>query len=414
MSATRNTTTAPREKLTITPMRPLNIFVVHSSDVPTDHLPNGEGWIVYNYLKGLTQRGHTIHLAVPQVEMRGALPPRVHLHLLPEGERSGVAGRLLYMRAIRELLARLSRSVRFDIAQQFTPVQTGLSLSLLGSGIPLVLGPYSGYWPTDAAGPPQRERLVPRIKRALRDGIASFQQRQASALTITCPAAIDRIALWSARVPVHVVSPGIEIESFPERAGVPSQPSILFLAHVVYRKGIHTLLDAFERVAIAVPDCRLEIWGGGAEAAVIGQRVLQSRFRNRIHVGGWAPRDKVSELMCAHSVYCMPSHGEPFGMTLLEAMASGVPIVSTDSGGPPHIVHREGGRLVPMRNAEALADALIEILLNPALQRSMGAYNRKRAEQAFGWNQSFDELESVYRQVLNESAGRSGAQECKA
>ncbi len=56
-------------------MQGLNIFVVHPSEMLTDHLPNGAGWIVYNYLKGLAERGHTIHVAVPRVEMRGAVRP---------------------------------------------------------------------------------------------------------------------------------------------------------------------------------------------------------------------------------------------------------------------------------------------------------------------------------------------------
>ena len=53
-------------------MQPLNIFVVHPSDSLTDHLPNGAGWIDYNYLRGLAERGHTLHIATPRVELRGA------------------------------------------------------------------------------------------------------------------------------------------------------------------------------------------------------------------------------------------------------------------------------------------------------------------------------------------------------
>lgn len=377
----------------------LNIFVVHPSDMLTDHLPNGAGWIVYNYLRGLAERGHTLHVAVPRVELRGTLPAGMYLHPLPM--RPGALGRLAYIRDVRRLAKRLSASLRFDIAQQFTPVDTGLSLAMLGTGIPLVLGPYSGHWAQEAFGPPQPERWLPKLKHAVRDGLAWFQQQQARALVITCPAAIERIASRRARQSrVHVVSHGIDSRAYVERDELPNKPSILFLANLEYWKGIFTLLDAFDRVADAIDDSTLEIWGDGAETPAVQRRIQQSPFRDRIHCRGRAPRDQVAQIMRAHSVYCMPSYGEPFGMTLLEAMACGVPVVTTDAGGPPYIVQQAGARIVPMRNVERLADALIEILSDQALQKTMGACNRRRVEQEFDWSRSLNRMESVYAQIL--------------
>src|SRR6202044_2459209 len=96
---------------------------------------------------------------------------------------------------------------------------------------------------------------------------------------------------------------------------------------------------------------------------------------------------------------------EPFGMTLLEAMASGVPLVTTDCGGPPHILHEAGGRVVPMGDADRLARALVEIVSNVELQRSMGVYNRRRIEEEFDWSRSLDRMGSVYERVLSQQAG---------
>jgi glycosyltransferase involved in cell wall biosynthesis len=384
----------------------------------TDHLPHGAGWIVYNYLKGLTERGHTVHVAVPRVEMRGSVPPGMHLHVIERKAGPAGFGRLAYMWAVRRLLARLSVSVHFDIAQQFTPVETGLSLGVLGMGIPLVLGPYSGFWPPDADGPPRRTSLSMRLKLGIRNGIAYVQQRQARALVITCPAAVERIRSRDARdTQVHVIGHGIDSEGYAARERLPDEPSILFLANLEYRKGIFTLLEAFDRVAATVPRCTLQIWGTGAEAAAVDRRIEQSAFKDRIHRRGHAPRELVSEIMRSHSVYCMPSHGEPFGMTLLEAMASGVPVVTTDCGGPPHILHEAGGRVVPMRDADRLARALVEIVSNTELQRSMGIYNRRRIEEEFDWSRSLDRMESVYERVLSQQAGpraRDAAREVSA
>ena len=382
-------------------MQKLSLFVVHSSEL-TDHRPNGAGWIAWNYLSGLAERGHTIHVATPRAEMRGPVPPGLHVHRIPSETRSAIADRIGYMIAVRRLFARLSESVRFDLAQQFTPVQTGLSFSMLGTGVPLVLGPYSGYWPPDADGPPRRPAWASSLWLFARDVLASLQQMPASALVITCPAAIERIGSRRAReTRVHVISHGIDSRVYRERDRLPGRQSILFLANLEYRKGIFTLLDAFDRVAPALPGCTLDIWGDGTEAAAVDRRIGQSPFRGRIFRRGSAPRERVAKIMRSHCVYCMPSHGEPFGMTLLEAMSSGVPVVTTNAGGPPYFVHEAGGRIVPMRDAARLADALVEILSSRPLQQSMGRYNRRRVEQDFDWTRQLDRMESVYAHVLN-------------
>jgi glycosyltransferase involved in cell wall biosynthesis len=380
---------------------PLNIFVVHPSDSLTDHLPNGAGWIDYNYLRGLAERGHTLHIAAPRVELRGPVPPRMHLHVIPGCAQRGARTRLRYMRGVRRLLKTLRKDVHFDLAQQFTPVETGLSLAIAGLGIPLVLGPYSGHWAPEAMRVQKPNGLGVRVKHAMRAAIARLQQAQADALVITCPAAIERIQSPAARASsVHVISHAIHSHEYLPRESMPAKPSILFLAILEYRKGIYTLLDAFHRVAAQVPECTLEIWGEGAESDAVDQRIAGSPFRDRIIRRGRAAREDVSRIMRSHSVYCMPSYGEPFGMTLLEAMASGVPVVTTDGGGPPFVVHEQGGRVVPMRDSGKLADALVEILNDRDLQARMGEYNRRRIEQEFDWSRSLDRMESVYAQVL--------------
>src|SRR5204863_8153371 len=99
-------------------MQPLNIFVVHPSDFLTDHLRHGAGWIDYNYLRGLAERGHTLHIAAPRIAVRDPLPANMHLHLIGGCDASspGALTRLRYIWGVRRLLWRLSSRVRFDLA----------------------------------------------------------------------------------------------------------------------------------------------------------------------------------------------------------------------------------------------------------------------------------------------------------
>jgi glycosyltransferase involved in cell wall biosynthesis len=104
--------------------------------------------------------------------------------------------------------------------------------------------------------------------------------------------------------------------------------------------------------------------------------------------------------MQACAVYCLPSYGEPFGMSALEAMACGKPIVATDAGGLRHLVVDQGGRRVPPGDANALATALREILATPELRREMGKHNRRLIEERYAWPHVIGRLEDIYREAM--------------
>jgi glycosyltransferase involved in cell wall biosynthesis len=98
-------------------------------------------------------------------------------------------------------------------------------------------------------------------------------------------------------------------------------------------------------------------------------------------------------------VYCLPSLGEPFGVSALEAMASGLPVVSTTAGGLGHLVPDEGGIKVAPRDPAALADALISLLRDPGRRAEMGRVNREVVMRDYDWERVVDRLESFYRQL---------------
>jgi glycosyltransferase involved in cell wall biosynthesis len=111
-------------------------------------------------------------------------------------------------------------------------------------------------------------------------------------------------------------------------------------------------------------------------------------------------RDQVPSLMRDCAVYCLPSFGEPFGMSALEAMACARPVVATDAGGLAHLVSDEGGRKVPPGDPGALASALAEVLGDPALRRSMGEHNRRVAERRYAWPRVIERLEAAYAEAI--------------
>jgi glycosyltransferase involved in cell wall biosynthesis len=112
-------------------------------------------------------------------------------------------------------------------------------------------------------------------------------------------------------------------------------------------------------------------------------------------------RRDVPDVMAAMDIFAFPSHAEAFGMVLIEAMATELPVVSTNCDGVLDIVvDGETGIYVPPRNPLRFAAALERLMGDGALRRSMGTAGRKRAVALFEWQDHLQRLESVYTELL--------------
>jgi glycosyltransferase involved in cell wall biosynthesis len=100
------------------------------------------------------------------------------------------------------------------------------------------------------------------------------------------------------------------------------------------------------------------------------------------------------------SLYCLPSLGEPFGISAVEAMACGKALVVTDAGGLADLVRPSGGLKVPPADPETLASALLELLTDRARCASMGLYNRELALKEYSWSAAIDRLLGIYQELL--------------
>lgn len=385
---------------------PLTVFVVHPSHMLTDHLPHGDGLIAYNFLRELAKRGHRLRIAVEHMSLLAPIPGDVTLYPMERRPRIPGAQRFAYMAHVRRTLRAVQARERVDVAHQLNPVTVGLSLGMLGSEVPLVLGPFEPTWPKNAGGT-RLQRITGRMYDAARWPLGrltlAMQQAPAAALLVSSPAArvrIVRVSRQGARLQEFPF--GIDAEAFTPSPShtPPARPTLLFLANLERHKGIFTLLDAFDAVAERVPAARLVIAGDGAAKGEVLARVEALRARESVELVGRVPRARVAEVMRSASVYCLPSFGEPFGMTVLEAMACGLPVVVGASGGVAHLAPPEGRRLFTPGDVHGLADALAEVLADPALQHRMGATNRREIETRFAWSALGARLEQLYHEVI--------------
>ena len=193
---------------------------------------------------------------------------------------------------------------------------------------------------------------------------------------------------------VHVVHHGTR--TLPFAAAIPREPVILNVGAIQKRKNIARLVEAFEGVK---GDWRLVLAGSnGYGAEEILARIAASPARERIQVTGYVSPRELADWYARASIFAFPSQDEGFGMPVLEAMAAGVPVVTSDRSALPEVAGDAALRVDP-DDAEALRHALRELTINEDLRRELIRLGIERA-LTFSWEKAVRETWDVYRKLL--------------
>lgn len=388
--------------------RKYTIFINHPSHGLTDYEPWGDGLIAWQFIDQLARRGHQLYITAPVAKLRGPLHPNVHLTLVKTWNKYQVSypswpHRIEYAIRVRRLFKKLQASVKFDLIHQLNPVTSGVNLFLPTNGIPWFVGLVWPQWPS--ATPKSRPRLAAAGLAMTRNLLRWELFRRASCILVAVPgsrAVLPESPEIQSRV--RLLHCGIDTNRFapaPYSLGEAAfDPNVLFLATLNRNKGIYVLLEAFETVVKNVPEARLTIAGDGPERERVKEMVLHSPAASRIAMVGSLGRDKVADAFRSCAVYCLPSFGEPFGQSALEAMSCGKAVVVTAAGGLDYLVDELGGAKVPVGDAEKLAEALIGLLKNPQLCQQMGDHNRQVALSRYDWNAVAAKLEQIYEETI--------------
>ena len=211
------------------------------------------------------------------------------------------------------------------------------------------------------------------------------------------------------------VPTGIDLQAFMPRdaraarrdCGLEQAPTVGILATLRDWKGHAYLLDAWRRLQATHAQWRLLVIGDGPQRAALEARVDAEGLRASVRFVG--NRDDVPRWLPALDIKALPSFGdEGVPQSILQAMACGLPVVSTPIGAIAEAVQDEvTGVLVPPRDADALAAALARLMDDAALRRRMGDAGRAMALERFGLDRMLDGMERVFRDVV--AARRGGA-----
>ena len=193
----------------------------------------------------------------------------------------------------------------------------------------------------------------------------------------------------------------VEAQAAALRAGYGPGPLVLFVGRMRYYKGLHVLVQAMAQVE----NVRCLVVGVGPLEGEIRAQVAGLGLEERVLFAGEVDDADLPAYYRAADIFCLPSvhRSEALGIVLLEAMASGLPLISTELGTGTSWVnqHEVTGLVVPPGNADALAEAIERLARNDDERRAFGQAALRRAREEFGLEQMLDQTEAVYRGVLD-------------
>lgn len=310
-------------------------------------------------------------------------------------------------------LYRLLRKEHFDVVHVHTPVAAAVGrVAAKMAGVPIILYTAHGFYHHDNMRWRTRQACVwaEKLLGKATDTLMTQSQEDAASAVKEGIRPSDKVVWIGNGVDIEQFLPGPASAEAKQLFGIPaSAPVAGFMGPIIAEKGALELVDAFEQTLKSVPDAYLLLAGDVINGdrdlqtkEVIRQKLEGNNLSSRIVFAGY--QEDISDFMRAIDLFALPSHREGMPRSIIEAMASGKPVVATDIRGcREEVVHDLTGLIVPLRDSQALAQAMIKILSDPELARRMGSEGRRRAESLYNEQDVLDREVQVYRKLVKEN-----------
>ncbi|GFP25041.1 L-malate glycosyltransferase [Candidatus Hakubella thermalkaliphila] len=369
----------------------------------------------------LGEKGHKVFAVAGVAELSKPLHPNVQLHTLYAGPRS------------RNTLVELWRKVRFslacwtigrrilsqhpiDVIHHIAPVSPN-SFNLLAafsrSDIPFIMGPamlpsrtFSRY--ELAAWLGTKANFLSQVGEGLLAMSATpcswlFRRTISNCDRFVCATegALRYYERYMDKGRMAAVPVGIDVGKFhPPSRRERRTLIILAVAYLTRRKGIDLLLKALAQVRITYPRVRLVVAGDGPERDPLEGLASQLGLQAVVRFLGHIEHRSIGGYYRKADIFCSPTLYEPFGQTILEAMASGLPVVASRVGAIPDLVTEDLGILFTKGDVRELAGALETLIGDEQKRVEMGKKARQRAESHYDWSQVVDRYLAIYQSTM--------------
>jgi phosphatidylinositol alpha-mannosyltransferase len=379
----------------------MRIALVSPYDFP---YPGGVTQHIYYLDKHFRELGHHVKIIAP---CAGADPEKLPDNVVVTTTRvisipfSGSKARIPYSPMVNWRVRKALHEEDFDIVHAHEPMTLPVPVMALTHSRSVNVGTFHAY----------RDRhLIYEYGRRI---FQPFFDKLDGKIAVS-EAAKDTVARYFGGEYV-IIPNGIDAERFgsdqvrPLDKYADGRPIILFVGRLEPRKGFRYLLRAFPHVKEQFPQARLVVVGA-YDKEEMADHVLYAREQHLTGVKfvGRVSDEELPRYYRSCTVFCAPSTGfESFGIVLLEAMATGKPTVATNIPGYRDLLEDgQEGFLAEPKDERSLADALIRILSDPQLQRSMGDRGRVKAQQ-YSWRQVALRVLEVYEELLDKNRSQA-------
>jgi len=309
----------------------------------------------------------------------------------------------MYLPRLGKLLKQV-RADRSEIIHYTTPGPVGLAALFIAwqTGLPMI-----GSFHTDLAAYTEKLSGSPRLGGLMREYLRWSYGRCARILVpsedtrgllVRSRIAAERISLWTRGVDTHLFTPAKRSEALRERWRVcDRRPAIIYVGRVSKEKGLERLPDIQSVLYRHGVEHRLVIVGDGPY-----RRDLQARLPDAVFTGTLAPAN-VAVALASADLFLFPSDTDSAGNVVLEAQASGLPVILSDAGGPKEYVRPDVSAMVCRAgDVASFGVGAAQVLRSAPRRRSMGAAARAHAETV-GWEAALAPLYRAYRDVAAEA-----------
>lgn len=402
----------------------MNILISCASDIFGQSRPLSESLISYEMVKRLADRGHQLHVFSPKIEVEHPLP-NTTLHeiggytLFKEGDQ-GLKEKINWWNySIRSYLKSRALMDQVDLVHHIFPSYPFHFSFIANLSKPFIIGPM----PLISKGPGE-EQVIPsrspsnkkitmeRIGRYIvnrsKNLLTKLELSMSSRLWMKTLRKSNKLLLQLERTKIDIPEEfhsksivtyyGVDTTIFKPTTSSNQNPTVLFVGSLLPSKGLRYLLEAMPSVIAEFPNVKLMIVGSGSGQLQLEKSVNALRIGQNVRFEGSVEHRKIAPYFQQCDIFCLPTLSEGFGTVLLEAMSCAKPIVATDVGGVPEVMHHgKSGLIVPPKESKALAQAIITLFQNPDLREKMGHYNRKLCEQKYDWSNIIDVIEEIYQ-----------------
>lgn len=350
-------------------------------------VPGGVQAHVRDLADSLVRLGHEVSVLAPVDDPDTADLPA---YLVPAGRAvpvpyNGSVARLAFGPLSLARTRRWLRRGRFDVLHLHEPTVPSLSMLALFAA----RGPMVATFHTATA----RSRALQVFGTTLQPGLEKVTGR------IAVSPAARRVVMEHLGQDAVLIPNGVEVSRFAGAVpldGVAKVPTVVFLGRVDEpRKGLAVLLAALPGLLAQVPDARLLVAGPGE-----GEDMVPPELAAHVQLLGLVSEVDKPRVYASGTVYCAPNtHGESFGIVLIEAMATGTPVVAADLEAYRRVLDDgRAGVLVPVGDSTALGTALADLLLDPARRAALSVAGGE-AVQAYDWRRVTRQVVEVYETV---------------